>query len=389
MIETKNTKTMSNNTAVATRGSAGVKSLLDSPAYKNRFAEILNKRAPQFCASVIAVTRQSYQLEKCDPQSIIAASLIAATLDLPINKDLGFAWIIPYKDQASFQLGYKGYVQLAQRSGQYENINVTEVYEGELQGLNRLTGRFNLDGQRTSEKVVGYACYFRLTNGFEKQEYWSKEEVLEHAKRFSQGFRQGSGPWKDDFDAMAMKTVLKHLISKWGILSIELQSAVRFDSAVVKQGADGELEPQFVDSEERFRNAKLAKPAEPAGEPDPKLAEQGLAPAPAPAVPAAPVPPAPAPSPAPAPAAKAAAPAPAPAPAASPEDELVRLVQLCQQESIPEPQIVTWAMRKYRLSPMTSLNEIAETSPARITQILTTWEIVLPQIKATEAPANL
>ena len=226
--------------------SVSVKSLLAAPAYQKRFSELLKENSPQFCSSLVQIS-QSWSLSKCDPHSVIAAAMTAAALDLPINPNLGFAWVIPYKDKASFQLGYKGLVQLANRSGQYHRINVTEVYEGELESHNRLTSDLVLDpAKKKSEKVIGYAAYFRLSNGHEHAEYWSVETVKNHAARFSQAYRakKQDSPWFTDFDAMAKKTVLKSLLSHWGPLSVAMQKAVIEDNSV---RAMPESEMEFPD----------------------------------------------------------------------------------------------------------------------------------------------
>lgn len=231
------------------QGQVTVKSLLAAPAYKTRFEELLRDNAPQFMSSLIQIS-QDWKLKNCDPHSVIAASMTAASLDLPINPNLGFAWIIPYKDKASFQLGYKGLVQLANRSGQYNRINVIEVYEGELVKVDRLTSDLTIDpAQRTSDKIVGYAAYFRLSNGHEHAEYWDVATVQKHAKRFSQAFRAGKqdSPWFTDFDAMAKKTVLKSLLSHWGPLSVAMQKAVVEDGG---QRALPDSEISFPDSTE-------------------------------------------------------------------------------------------------------------------------------------------
>lgn len=218
-----------------------VKGLLSNINYKKRFEEILGKKAAGFMSSIISLTNSDTNLSKADANSVIASAVVAATLDLPIDKNLGFAWIIPYGSRAQFQMGYKGYVQLALRTGQYKNINVIEIYKGQLTGWNPLTEELEFDfSKKESDEVIGYAAYFKLINGFEKTVYWTKEEVTVHAKRFSKTFK--SGPWQSDFNAMAKKTVLKNTLSKWGILSIEMQTAVQTDQAVIKnevaEGAD-------------------------------------------------------------------------------------------------------------------------------------------------------
>jgi len=222
-----------------------VKSLLATENVKEKFETILKDKAAGFTANLAVMVSNSEKLKKCDPVTVVSAAIVSASLDLPLDPNLGFAAIIPYGKQAQFQIMYKGLVQLAMRSGQYKTINVTEIYEGELKEQNRLTGEYKFDFEgRTSEKIIGYAGYFRLINGFEKTVYWPIEKIDKHGKRFSQTYKKGEGLWKDDFDSMAKKTVLKMLISKWGILSIEMQKAVKYDQGVIK---DEEVE--YVDND--------------------------------------------------------------------------------------------------------------------------------------------
>lgn len=227
--------------------------LLSGDKVKSRFNEILGAKAPAFISSVLSVANNNTLLKKAKPQTVLNAAVVAATLDLPINQNLGFAYIVPYKDEAQFQLGYKGLVQLAMRSGQYKTINVTEVYEGEITKVNRFTGDYEF-GEKTSDKVVGYMGYFKLVNGFEKYLYMTTEEAEKHGKKYSQTFKRGGGLWSTDFDAMAKKTCLKMLLSKFGILSIEMQRAQAFDQAVIKgditevENVD-EAEIAYVDNE--------------------------------------------------------------------------------------------------------------------------------------------
>ncbi|MCP3741436.1 recombinase RecT [Rossellomorea sp. BNER] len=218
----KNQLANKNGQAPSTQGTT-IKSLLSTPAVLKRFEEVLGKRATQFTASILSLYNNEKMLQKSDPMTVISASMIAATLDLPIDKNLGYAWIVPYKGVAQFQLGYKGYIQLALRSGQYRFINVTPIHEGELIKWNPLTEEIEIDFEkRESEAVIGYAAYFELLNGFRKTIYWKREQVEKHRKKFS----KSDFGWKNDWDAMAMKTVLKSLLSKWGILSVEMQKAV-------------------------------------------------------------------------------------------------------------------------------------------------------------------
>lgn len=212
-----------------------VKGLMDSPAVKKRFEEVLCERAPQYMSSIVNLVNSDVNLKKCEPMSIIASCMVAATMDLPIDKNLGYAWVVPYGTKAQFQMGYKGYIQLALRTGQYKAINVVEIREGELISWNPLSEEVEIDfTKRKSDKVIGYAGYFKLLNGFEKTVYWSREDVEAHAKKFSKTYSFKNGVWQTDFDSMAKKTVLRNLLSKWGILSIEMQKAYSADNNSVK-----------------------------------------------------------------------------------------------------------------------------------------------------------
>lgn len=212
-----------------------VKGLMDSPAVKKRFEEVLCERAPQYMSSIVNLVNSDTNLKKCEPMSVIASCMVAATMDLPVDKNLGYAWVVPYGTKAQFQMGYKGYIQLALRTGQYKAINVVEIREGELINWNPLSEEVEIDfTQRKSNKVIGYAGYFKLLNGFEKTVYWSKEEVEAHAKKFSKTYSFKNGVWQTDFDSMAKKTVLRNLLSKWGILSIEMQKAYSADNNAVR-----------------------------------------------------------------------------------------------------------------------------------------------------------
>lgn len=208
-----------------------VKNLLDSAAMKKRFEQVLDKRAPQYMSSIVNLVNGDTNLQKCEGLSVIASCMVAATLDLPVDKNLGYAWVVPYGNKAQFQMGYKGYIQLALRTGQYKAINVIEVHEGELQGFNPLTEELEIDfSKKESDVIIGYAGYFKLVNGFEKTVYWTKEQIEAHKRKFS----KSNFGWSKDFDAMAKKTVLRNMLSKWGILSIDMQNAYAADVNKVK-----------------------------------------------------------------------------------------------------------------------------------------------------------
>lgn len=250
------TTNMSNtSTAVQQQNTKpSVKALFERADVGKRFAEVLGKRAPQFVTSILQLAASDKVLANADPYTVYNAAMTAASLDLPVNKNLGFAWIIGYKNnskgttEAQFQLGYKGYIQLAQRTGQYAKINCVEVYANQFKGWNALTEEldadFSIDG---IGNVVGYCAYFRLLNGYEKTVYWSSEKVKTHAGRFSKTFRFNDSTWKTDFDAMAKKTVLKNTLSTWGILSVELQNALKVDQAVIKNEEEVDY-PDYQDA---------------------------------------------------------------------------------------------------------------------------------------------
>ena len=221
---------------------------------KEKFAEVLNDKAPMFMTSVVNAIRGNASLQKCEPQSIISSALVAATYDLPIDSNLGFSAIVPYGGKAQFQMMYKGFVQLAIRSGVYENMNVAEVYEDELIDYNPITGEIEITKLFTActqrkegktDKIVGYYAWFKLLTGFRKEFYMTVEEVTNHAKKYSASYKQDlnkgyrSSKWTTDFDAMAKKTVLKLLLSKWGILSIDMQRAIADDQRVYDDSGNG------------------------------------------------------------------------------------------------------------------------------------------------------
>jgi len=217
---------MSNNPATA-------KQFFQQDSVKRKFEELLGKRSSAFMTSVLQIVSNNSYLQNASPQSVFNAACVAATLDLPINNNLGFAYIVPYGKDAQFQMGYRGFIQLAQRSGQFKTIASSPIYEGQLIEENPLTG-FVFDFKvKKSGTPIGYAAYFELLNGFQKTLYMTTEELKQHGLRFSQTFKRGSGLWKDDFESMALKTVLKLLLSKFAPLSVEMQKAVITDQGVI------------------------------------------------------------------------------------------------------------------------------------------------------------
>jgi recombination protein RecT len=241
---------LQNSTSKTPSPIAAIKSILDSPSIKKRFEEILDKRAPQFMSSIVNLYASDGYLQKCEPMSVISSAMVAATLDLPIDKNLGYAWVVPYKDKsgrqiAQFQLGYKGYIQLALRTAKYKAINVLEVHQGELQKWNPLTEELIIDFEKKkSDSIIGYAGYFELINGFRKTVYWTKEQIEAHRKKFS----KSDFGWKNDYDAMAKKTVIRNMLSKWGILSIEMQQAYNEESEP-QENVASETNPVVIDTD--------------------------------------------------------------------------------------------------------------------------------------------
>lgn len=223
-----------------TNGYKQLKTILNNDTMKQSFRNVLEENAGAFMASILELYQSDTALQECDPNKIILEALKAATLKLPINKQLGFAYIIPYKGVPQFQLGYKGYIQLAQRSGQYRYINADVVYEGEQVTYDRITGMLMITGEATSDTPIGYFAYFQLLNGFEKCVYWSREKVEAHAKRYSRSWSRQNPPWHTNFDAMALKTVIRNIISKYGVMSVEFANAVAEDTSV-EERIEGEI----------------------------------------------------------------------------------------------------------------------------------------------------
>ena len=250
------------------RGVDLLKNMLNAESVQAQFKNALGKNSGTFVASVIDLYNGDKSLQQCEPKAVVMEALKAAVLHLPINKALGYAFIIPFNNnrkvkytdeqgvererwekvmEPTFQIGYKGLIQLAMRTGQYRTLNADAVYEGELRKVNKLTGEIAFDGERTSDKVVGYFCYFELLNGFAKTLYMTVEQMAMHAKRFSKGLKKettveslinlaalpvsasNAVGWMGNFHGMAIKTVIRNLLSKYGYLSVEMQNAIADD----------------------------------------------------------------------------------------------------------------------------------------------------------------
>jgi len=215
------------------------KDFFNTDIVKDKFKEVLGKKSTSFITSILQIIASSDKLSKTTPDSIYNVAMVAATLDLPLNGNLGFAYIIPFTGKdgitvAQFQLGYRGFIQLAQRSGQFKSIYASEIYEGQIVDENPLDGYVFDFSKKVSEKVIGYAARFKLLNGYEATYYMSVLDLDKHAKKYSQTYKKYStGLWKDDFSAMAKKTVLKLLLSKFAPLSIDMQKAQIVDQAII------------------------------------------------------------------------------------------------------------------------------------------------------------
>ena len=225
---------------------------ITSPATQKYLTDLLHDRKGAFVSNVTALVANNVNLQECEPYTIMFAALKATALNLPIEPSLGMAHVIPYKNkkrgvtEAQFQLGYKGFQQLALRTGQYKIINTTDVREGEIKKRNRLTGEIEFafiedEAERLKAPIVGYVNYFKLLNGFESILYMSREEMEAHAQRYSQTYRSTTSyikeqsKWTTDFDAMARKTVIKLNLSKNGVLTTELQDAIIADQAIMRE----------------------------------------------------------------------------------------------------------------------------------------------------------
>ena len=245
---------------VAEHDPKSIKAYVSDAKIRQKFEEVLGKKTQGFLASVMQVANQP-QLKGAVPATVINAAMMAATLDLPINNNLGFAYIVPYKRkfkdaqgkwseslEAQFQMGYKGFIQLAQRSGQFARIAATPVFEGQLISANPLLG-YEFDWTVPNQgEAIGYVAFFKLLNGFTAELYMSTADVKKHAGKYSQSFKYGSGVWKDNFESMALKTVTKLLLSKQAPLSIEMQTAQLADQAIVRDVETSSFE--YIDHDE-------------------------------------------------------------------------------------------------------------------------------------------
>ena len=211
-----------------------LKTTLNAPSVQQQFSNVLKDNAEAFIAGIIDLYNSDTYLQNCDPKLVVGEALKAAVLKLPLNKALGFSYLVPYKNKQgefipTFQIGYKGLIQLAMRTGQYRIINADVVYEGELKRRDKLTGEIDFTGERSSENIEGYFAHIEMLNGFSKTLYMTKQQVTDHAKKYSASYNYSQSAWKTNFDEMALKTVLRNLLSHYGFLSVEMMGVIDKD----------------------------------------------------------------------------------------------------------------------------------------------------------------
>ena len=259
----------------------GMATYLTQDAVKNQINSIIGgKNGTRFVTSIVSAVSNNPQLQECTNQSILSAALLGESLNLSPSPMLGYYYLVPFNDKnkgkvAQFQIGYKGLIQLAIRSGQYKKINVMAIKEGELEYFDPLNEDIKVNlmvsdwNTREKAKTIGYYATFELTNGFKKSIYWSKEQMEAHAEQYSMGYKAKKGYtfWEKDFDAMAYKTMLRQLLSKWGIMSTEMMSAIDSDEAVINE--DGTK--TYVETEEII-DAPAAEPKQEEKKPEPAAA---------------------------------------------------------------------------------------------------------------------
>lgn len=213
-----------------------IKDLIHNEEFVKKAQDTLGSGTQQFMSSILSLVNSDKLLANCNSYELYNCCLMAAALKLPFNKDLGQAWIVPFGGKPQLQIGWKGFVQLAQRSGEFKTINASDVKEGEIDNIDRLSGEITFnwiqdDAKRVKAETIGYFAYFKLSNGFEKTLYMTMAELEAHAKKYSQTYKKGYGIWKDNFDAMAKKTVLKLILSRYAPLSVDMQRAIELDQS--------------------------------------------------------------------------------------------------------------------------------------------------------------
>lgn len=243
---------MDNKAVANVKKQTTVAELAHNEKFNSHVGEILKEKAPQFITSVLSLTNSSPALAKCDGNAVFKECMKAAALDLPVDPNLGLAYVIPYGNSPMLQIGYKGFIQLAMRSGKYENIGAREVYKNELQGFDEFTGerviKFLPEDERGDE-VVGYMAFFVTTDGFKKRLYMSNKELEAHGRKYSKSYNRADGIWKTQPEAMRMKTVIKLLLSRWGILSTQMAQAIKDDQTSDDEYIDRKPDIEITNAE--------------------------------------------------------------------------------------------------------------------------------------------
>ena len=268
-----------------------LKNMASSPAVQKRFADVLGDKAPAFIAGVVGAANTNRDLASADPNSVFASAMVAATLNLSCVPSLGQAALVPYKNNgvmyAQFQVMTRGLIQLAQRTGQYRNINAGDVYEDEFKGSDLLTGEVKFErvpggfrDQGMEDKIIGYFAYIETITGFKKTEFWTKEEIIHHRNKFS---KSKNGPWSTNFNAMARKTVLKSLLNHYGPMSVDSQlaTAIEDDQKVYNSNGEGEyldnpirdIDADVFDEEPTPTEEPQQPPVQPEPQPGPEAFE--------------------------------------------------------------------------------------------------------------------
>lgn len=238
----------------------GITAYLTGDAVKNQINSVVGgKDGQRFISAIVSAVNTNPALQECTNQSILSGALLGESLKLSPSPQLGHYYLVPFNDKnvgkvAQFQLGYKGYIQLAIRSGQYRKLNVIAIKKGELEYFDPLNEDIRVHlmvddwDAREEAETIGYYAFFELVNGYRKAMYWSKKQMEAHALKYSPGYKAQKGYtfWEKNFDAMAYKTMLRQLISKWGVMSIDLQTAIEGDMAIISE--DGT--PHYVENEE-------------------------------------------------------------------------------------------------------------------------------------------
>jgi recombination protein RecT len=243
-----------------------LKNFFEKDLVKAQMSNALKDNQDSFVASVIDLYSGDTYLQNCHPELVAMQALKAAVLNLPVIKSLGFAYIVPFKSGDKFLpqliIGYKGLIQLAIRTNQYEIIHADSVYEGEYRSSSKLTGEFDLDGHKKSDVVIGYFAHFRMKNGFSKTLYMTKERVTAHAAKYSKSYSQPNGPWKTEFDAMAKKTVLRGLLTHWGYMSVEMMDTFTEEDADVATRVMNEISSNANTTDAGFEDVTNNQTAE-------------------------------------------------------------------------------------------------------------------------------